>query len=82
MIYITPTKARDAGLTNHGKYFGLPIWCAIEGEGVKMSAKLPWLNWLIPVIMEIEALLRFVHNDPHQGYAQVMVGPSIEGETS
>lgn len=78
MLRISKAEALEAGLTNHGKYFGLPIWCAIEGEGVKMSAKLPWLNWLIPVIMEVEALIRFVHNDQHQGYSQVLVGPPIK----
>lgn len=39
--YMTEKEAAEEGFTHHGSYYGLPIWCALEedGLGVRMITK-------------------------------------------
>lgn len=48
MLYITKQKAIEAGMTHHGRIFGVPSWVRVTDEGVEGAPKfLPLLLWMV-----------------------------------
>lgn len=72
MIYITEKQALAAGMTHHGRIYGVPAWVCETADGVVGAPKLvplvvwcwlvDWLYeaaaWLMPADRYIEAPLR------------------------
>lgn len=75
--FMSKQEALSLGYTNHGKYFGLPVYLADDGPGLMVTAKCKWLNWAVDVIATVEGILRdtFRPQDP-PGF-QFWVGPRI-----
>jgi len=48
MLCITKQKAIEAGMTHHGRIFGVPSWVRVTDEGVEGAPKfLPLLLWMV-----------------------------------
>lgn len=67
--YMTLVKAKEFGFTNHGKYFGVPVWLADmdDGEGMMVATKWMPFEYIFPALYHIEGFLRnlfFPDDDP------------------
>lgn len=72
-------KALAEGFTNHGKYFGIPVWLAEEGDGLRVAAKWPLGDALITLAATIEDFLREAFFPERPPMFQFWMGPKIEG---
>jgi hypothetical protein len=77
-IWMSPAAALRAGFTNHGSYYGLPVWMS-DDERPLVGAKSGLLNVLVPVISAIELSLVWMTGQQHE-WAGFMfyLGPRIE----
>ena len=51
--YLTAEEAKKVGFTNHGSYYGIPIYMTVE-ECPMIATKVWWLEWLMTVCHYIE----------------------------
>jgi len=75
--YMDAKRAKDFGFTNHGKYFGIPVWLSDMGDGMMVATKWMPFEYVMPLFFHIEGFLRdifFPDDDP--GF-QFTVGKEI-----
>lgn len=78
--FITEREALQNGFTNHGKYFGIPIW--ITTEDVPMvAAKWGPMEYVISAIHFIEGILSSVFYPEAEPAFQFLIGPEIKADS-
>ena len=58
LFWISESRARELGFTNHGRLYGLPAWISEEGPDVVMAC--PKVGALQVVAIVIDAMFEFL----------------------
>lgn len=76
--YMTVKEAKAAGMTNHGSYYGIPLWIACSGNGCSVAAKWSPMDNLSPLFAHIEGFIRSVMFPDDEPCFQFKVGSEIK----
>lgn len=77
--YMTKREALANGFTNHGKYYGIPLWVAPDGpDGMMVATKWAPAELLMTVFHVFEGVIRPVLFPEDEPVFQFMVGREIE----
>ena len=76
--YINGKEAVSRGFTNHGKYYGIPLYIKNDVE-FEVTAKWMPMDFLIEYICYIEMFIASIFFPEREGFMFLM-GPKIEVE--
>ncbi len=74
--YINAKEAVKRGFTNHGKYYGIPVYIRDDIE-FEVTAKWVPLDILIELVTYIEMIIASIFFPEREGF-MFLVGPKIE----
>jgi hypothetical protein len=78
--YMTAKEAVANGFTNHGKYYGIPVWIADDEEGLMVAAKWAPMEYVMTAAHYVEGFMRSVLFPDDEPAFQFLVGQPIEGD--
>lgn len=70
-------EALEEGFTHHARYFGIPVWFAEEGDGCRIAAKWPPMDYVIPIFADIEQFIALAFLSDQEGFT-FHVGAEID----
>ena len=78
MGYMTAKEAKARGFTNHGKYFGLPIWIGdVASDAPIVAAKFAPLEFLLDAWPYINGFLQGLFFPDDEPMFRFLVGKPI-----
>lgn len=75
--YITEKEAFELGFTHHGKYYGIPIWCAPENDMMVATKFFPF-EYLMTAFCYIEGFLHAAFLPDQEPYFMFLVTDEIK----
>lgn len=75
--YMSADEARSNGFTNHGSYYGIPLWIT-DSDVPTVCTKWSWMEWMIDIAMHVEGFLfPIVHGADAEPCFMFKIGKSI-----
>ncbi|MHA6234269.1 hypothetical protein [Pseudomonas fluorescens group sp. PF-69] len=74
--YMTAREAKAEGFTNHGKYFGIPVWIGDPEGDFMVATKWAPMEYLMDVAHRIEGMIHMMRGT--EPSFMFLLGPEIE----
>jgi hypothetical protein len=76
--YITKAQAVKEGFTNHGSYYGIPVWIA-NNNYFMVAAKWEPMELAITAAQYVEGFISFIFYPDSEPEFMFKLGPKIDG---